>query len=164
MSAVDEGKTTETKQSGGSGGIDATANEGEGSRGENVSGVKKSITNAIREELGLPKVELPKMGNDIEELQKAKQRVDSGEANPRDIIDRILQDKNGFKNHEEVFEAQYYAHQLQVRNEELNRQISEADNGVDKLELVGKKQQLSDELDRQTEAYRIAGNTAGAAA
>ena len=164
-SSATEGKPTEEKavktdQSGGSGRI-GTTNEDKVGGGENISGVKKSVTNAIREELGLPKVELPKMGNDIEELHKAKERVDSGESNPRDIVDRILSDKNGYKNEDEVMDMQYYAHQLNIRNEELTKQIGEADNGVDKLELVGKKQQLSDELDRQTEAAQIAGSKWG---
>jgi hypothetical protein len=153
-------KTTQAEQGGGSGGSNA-ANENEGSGNENISGVKKSVTNAIREELGLPKVELPKMGNDIEELQKAKERVDNGESNPRDIVDRILSDKNGYKNEDEVMDMQYYAHQLKIRNEELTSQIGESENIVDKSELVGKKQQLSDELDRQTEAAQIAGSKWG---
>ncbi|MES2382409.1 MAG: hypothetical protein V4538_15285 [Bacteroidota bacterium] len=128
---------------------------------EKVTGIKKSITEAIRAERGLPKVELPKMGTDISNLEAAKERVDSGKSNPLDIINRILEDKNGFKNHDESFDIQYYAHQLERHNEDLNKQLSEAETPEEKAAIVGQKMQLSDKVDALTEATRIAGNTAG---
>jgi len=126
-----------------------------------VSGVKKAITTPLREALGLPAVELPKMGTDIEELQQAKQRIDSGEVNPVFMVDDILNNDRGYRNEKEVFDMQYYAHQLDAKDRELSMQMSEADNDIDKAEIANKKQLLSDEIDRQTEAARKAGNKWG---
>lgn len=142
---------------------DNTTQTGEQPEGgeEKVTGVKKSITEPLRGELGLPKVQLPKMGSDIEELQKAKERVDSGKSNPVDLVDRILTDKNAYKNEDEVMDMQYYAHQLETKNNDLREQLSRAETPEDKATISGQLQQLSDAMDRQTEASQIAGNKWG---
>ena len=130
----------------------------------NVTGIKKSITDQIRVERNLPKVDLPPMGSDIENLKSAKERVDSGVSNPRDIINNILSDKDkktGFKNHEEAFDIQYYAHQLERHSQDLSTAIHEAKTPEESADLLSKQRQLSDEMDRYTEAARIAGNNAG---
>lgn len=137
----------------------AADNSGEPPIGQ--SGVKKAITEPLRTELGLPKVDLPKMGSDSEALQKAKERIDTGEVNPRDLVNRILDNKEGYKNEDEVMDMQYYAHQIQFKTDDLVKQISEAETPESKSELSGKLQQLSDESDRQTEAALIAGNQWG---
>jgi hypothetical protein len=126
-----------------------------------VTGIKKSITEKIRTERGLPQIELPKMGSDIENLTKAKERVDAGVSNPRDIINRIIEDKTGFKNHDESYDVQYYAHQLDRHMEDLSTAVNEAPTPEAKADAIQQRQQLSDELDRFTEGARIAGNTAG---
>jgi hypothetical protein len=128
---------------------------------EKVSGVKKAVIEPLRESFQLPKIELPKMGGDIKELQEAKQRVDSGESNPRQMVDDIIKNDSGYKNEKEVFDMQYYAHQLNVKSEELSKLLAEADTDIEKADVLGKKLQLSDEIDRQTEAARIAGNKWG---
>jgi len=128
---------------------------------ERKTGVKKAITIPLREALGLPAVELPKMGKDIEELQQAKQRIDSEEVDPISMVDDILKKKRGYNDEKEVFDMQYYAHQLDAKDRELSMQMSEADNDIDKAEIANKKQLLSDEIDKQTEAARSAGNKWG---
>lgn len=139
--------------------VEPAASEGTGE--EKVTGIKKSITEAIRQERGLPQISLPKMGTDIANLEAAKERVDSGKSNPVDIINRILEDKNGFKNHEESFDIQYYAHQLERHNDNLTKQLSEAKTPEEHANILGQKMQLSDEIDNYTAAARIAGNIAG---
>jgi hypothetical protein len=128
---------------------------------ERKTGVKKAITTPLREALGLPAVELPKMGKDVEELQQAKQRIDSGDVDPISMVDDILKSDRGYKDEKEVYDMQYYAHQLDSKDKELSRQMSESDNDIDKSEIANKKQLLSDEIDRQTEAARKAGNKWG---
>lgn len=129
--------------------------------GEKLTGVKKSITEPLRTELGLPKIELPKMGSDIEGINSAKVRIDNGEVNPRDLVNRILDDKEGYRNENEVNDLQYYAHQLNAKVSELRKAHSEAETPEEKANISGQIQQLSDETDRYTEAALIAGNKWG---
>ena len=125
------------------------------------TGVKKAIVNETRAANGFPKVEFPKLNSDVDALNEAKQRIDSGEVNPQNLVDRILNNNEGYKNDGEVMDMQYYAHQLQKRNTELNEQLSEAKTPEEKLDIVNQKMQLSDLIDAQTEAALKAGNIWG---
>ena len=115
----------------------------------------------IGEELELGQIVYLSNKEDIEELEKAKNRVDSGESDPIAMVDRIISKNEGYKDENEVMDMQYYAHQLNVKEEQLSREISDAENIIDKSRLIGERQQLSDEMDRQTKAARIAGNKWG---
>jgi hypothetical protein len=128
---------------------------------ENVTGVKKAITEPLRGELGLPKVELPKMSSDIEGLQKAKERVDSGQSNPQELVNRILTEKSGYRNEDEVMDMQYYAHQLERQQQDLDQQLAESKTTDEAATIRNQKFQVSDLQDAQTEAALIAGNQWG---
>ena len=126
-----------------------------------VTGVKRAITDPTRAENNLPKVEFPKMGSDTEALNEAKKRIDSGEVNPQEMVDRILKEKGNYKNEGEVMDMQYYAHQLSKKNEELSQQLAEAKTPEEQADIRGQKLQLSDLMDAQTEAAQTAGNQWG---
>ena len=125
------------------------------------TGVKKEVTNETRAANGMPKVTFPKMSSDVEALNAAKERVDSGKVNPQEMVDRINKEKTNYKNEDEVMDMQYYAHQLQKRNTELNEQLADAETPEQKLDIVNQKMQLSDLIDAQTEAAQTAGNQWG---
>lgn len=126
--------------------------------GEKPTGVKRAVTDQVRADRNLPEVNIPAMGSDADELHAAKQRVDSGQSDPRELVNRILTKKEGYKNEDDVMDMQYYAHQLAAKETDLRTNLSQADNDLDKSHALGQLQQLSDEIDRQTEAARIAGN------
>ena len=135
---------------------------GEGTvESEKVTGVKKSITTATRAANNLPKVEFSKMRSDIVELNEAKKRIDSGESDPQKMVDRILKEKVGYASEAEVFDMQYYAHQLEKKSVELSEQAAEAKSPEEKLEITQRQLQLSDLIDAQTEAAQLAGNKWG---
>lgn len=120
------------------------------------SGIKNAISDAIRFERQLPKVDLPKMGKDVEVLAEGKRLVDSGEINPWEVVDRVLDKKEGMQPNE-AKAMQYYMHQLDAHEVGLRSKISEAETPVAKAELGGRLQQLSDEMDAATEANIISG-------
>lgn len=128
---------------------------------DKATGVKRAITDETRAANNFPKVELPKMTSDIEALQEAKDRVDKGEVNPQEMVDRIIKDKSGYKNEGEVMDMQYYAHQLERQNQELSTQLAEAKTPEQEVAITQQKLQLSDLMDAQTEAAQIAGNQWG---
>jgi hypothetical protein len=128
---------------------------------EDKSGVKKSITSETRSANGLPKVEFPKMISDVDALNAAKERVDNGEVNPQDLVDRILEKKEGYKSEDEVMDMQYYAHQLNKKSKELSEQLTDTKTPEEKLDISSKILQLSDLIDAQTEAAQTAGNQWG---
>jgi hypothetical protein len=130
----------------------------EGLPDNNVTGVKKSITNQMRGERELPKVELPKLGKDTENLHAAKERVDSDKSNPRELVKRILSDKEGYRSDEEVWDLQYHSHQLEAETKRLQEAKVNTDDVGKKAEYAAQLQQLSDEIDQFTEAAQIAGN------
>lgn len=128
---------------------------------DKFTGVKRSVTEATRTQLGLPKVEFPKMGSDLVELEAAKKRIDNGEVNPIYLVTRILTDKKGYATPQEVFDMQYFAHQLERHSDDLTQQLAEAKTPEEHATILGKKQQLSDLIDAQTEAAQLAGNIWG---
>lgn len=128
---------------------------------EKFTGVKREITDETRASNNMPKVDFPKMNSDFDALNEAKQRVDNGEVNPQEMVDRILKEKGNYKNEAEVMDMQYYAHQLQARDKQLFAELSEAKTPEEKLEVSGKILQNSDLIDAQTEAAQTAGNQWG---
>lgn len=126
-----------------------------------TTGVKKSKSNDVRAANGLPKVEFPKMTTDVKALTDAKERVDSGAVNPSEMADRILKGKSGYHNEDEVMDMQYYSHQLERKNQELEKEYQAAKTPEEKAEVLGRKLQLSDLRDAQTEAALKAGNQWG---
>lgn len=128
---------------------------------EKVTGVKREITDETRAENNMPKVDFPKMNSDFDALNEAKERVDRGKVNPQQMVDRILAEKGNYKNEGEVMDMQYYAHQLEKKNQELNTKLSEAKTPEEQAGIRGQKMQLSDLMDAQTEAAQTAGNQWG---
>jgi hypothetical protein len=126
-----------------------------------TTGVKKVKSKETRAANGLPKVTFPKMLGDTERLLAAKERVDAGQSNPAEIVNRILDKNEGYRSEDEVDDMQYYAHQLAQQSKELLSSYEEAKTPEDKAELKGKLQQLDDAVDAQTKAALTAGNKWG---
>lgn len=130
---------------------------------ENVTGIKKAITEPLRHELGLPKVEVVKMGTDSEILQKGKEMVDNGEINPREVVQRVISDKNGgIYTPEEGGAIQYYTHQLIKVEKDLREEAATAPRGSEEqLAAQQRYLQVNDELDNLSRANRINSNSWG---
>lgn len=128
------------------------AGEGDGK----TTGIKNKKSNELRGEFSLPKVEVPKLGKDIEVITEGKRLVDEGEVVPRDVVHRVLETKEGMHPNE-AKAMQYYMHQLSAHENNLREQMAEAETPEQKAEVSGKLQQLSDEIDAATAANIIAG-------
>lgn len=106
-----------------------TENNGE------VISTKKEINEAKAREFNLPSVPIPKLGSDVEEIGKAKERIDSGSSNPINIVSELLsntplEDKKISVN--DRFDMQYYMLQLKQRSTELAKQMSANDEVLTK--------------------------------
>lgn len=121
------------------------------------TGIKNQISRTERFERNLPFVEVPKLGPDSEILQEGKRLVDSGEIKPLEVVNRILEGKETGMQTAEAKAMQYYMHQLATHETDLKDQYDSADNELDKADINGQRQQLSDEMDRATDANIQAG-------
>lgn len=129
--------------------------------GGESTGIKKSITEEERAKRMLPEVKLPKLGSDDEVLQRGKENVDTGKINPRDVVDRVIKEK-GIYTPEEAGAMQYYAHQLSKEESNIKDEIESHPVGSpERAGAVNKLGQLSDEIDRMTEANRTNSNSWG---
>lgn len=124
--------------------------------GGKKTGIKNKVSNEVRSEMQLPKVEVPKLGKDNEVIQEGKRLVDEGEINPHEVVQRVLDTKQGM-HPKEAMAMQYYMHQLSAHETDLREQLSEASAPEDKATVSGKLQQLSDNIDAATSANIIAG-------
>lgn len=124
---------------------------------EKKSGIKNKISRETRGVFELPKVEVPKLGNDVEVISHGKELVDSGKINPTEVVNRILSSDSHNMSRDEAKAMQYYMHQLGRHEENLRQQISEAETPEGKADGIGQMQQLSDLYDAATEANIKAG-------
>lgn len=102
--------------------------------GEAIS-TKRVINEAKAREFNLPSVPIPKLGSDVEEIGKAKDRIDSGSSNPINIVSELLnntplEDKKISVN--DRFDMQYYMLQLKQRSNELAKQMVANDEALAK--------------------------------
>lgn len=114
------GKGTETKG-------ETTGEENE------VVSTKKSINLEKAKDFNLPEVQIPKLGTDAEEISKAKERIDTGKSNPKEIVSELLnakplEDKKISVN--DRYDMQYYMLQLKQRSNELSKAISESEKEI----------------------------------
>lgn len=106
----------------------------EGESPEIVS-TKQRINLEKANEFKLPEVPLPKLGTDTEEIGKAKERIDTGKSNPRDIVSELLNDKPLEDKKISVndrFDMQYYMLQLKQRSTELSKGIKDNEEVLSK--------------------------------
>lgn len=148
----EEIKIPNTKESEG---VTDAATDKTGEEAEGNTGIKKDITVADRTQRKLPALALPKLGTDAEVLSKAKEDVDTGRINPREVVDRVIKDK-GIFTPEEAGAVQYYKHQLVKAETDVKKEInSYPENSLERAYAVGKSGQISDEMDAVTEASRL---------
>lgn len=124
--------------------------------GDKITGIKNSISNATRFERKLPPVEVTKLGSDQEVLLEGKRLVDDGVINPIDVVNRILDTKEGMQP-DEAKAMQYYMHQLAQQDTSLRERLAGATSESDRAEINGLLRQLSDEIDAATQANIISG-------
>jgi hypothetical protein len=118
---------------------------------EKKTGIKNAISNPIRFERALPKVDIPKLGSDNEVLRQGKELVDSGKINPREVVQRINSTNEGM-HPDEAKAMQYYMHQLGAHETQLQSDLADAGTPTEKAQVNSHIQQLSDEIDAATEA------------
>ena len=113
-------------------------------------GSKKALNDKLRETLGLKPLELPKLESKSERLQAAKDLVDSGQVNPMDIIQELLDHKDDPQNAKisirDESVLQYYDLQLRAQQRELN---------VQKLDLQEQLQKEPNNEDLKEQIARI---------
>lgn len=120
------------------------------------TGIKNIISKTTRFERKLPEVEVGKLGSDQEILLEGKSLVDNNVINPLDVVNRILDTKEGMQP-DEAKAMQYYMHQLAQHETNLREQLARATNETEQAEINGQLQQLSDEVDAATQANIISG-------
>lgn len=127
--------------------------QGEGSENE---GIKKAVNIPDRGERKLQPIALQKLGEDAEVLAKGKADVDSRRIEPREVVDRVIKNNDGIYTPDEAGAMHYYGHQLRAEERSLTDEInSHKEGSPERLEAVGKMQQLSDEIDRKSQADRV---------
>jgi probable phosphoglycerate mutase len=124
--------------------------------GDKKTGIKNIISKATRFERKLPPVEVGKLGTDQEVLLEGKSLVDNSVINPIDIVNRILDTKEGMQP-DEAKAMLYYMHQLAQHDTNLRERLANATADTEKAELNEQLQQLSDEIDAATQANIISG-------
>lgn len=141
---------------------------------EKVIGVKKALDDELRNEMGLKPLDLPKTLSKQEGLERGKEIVDSGEANPIEIMNRAMDNaddpnKVAFSADDE-FAMNYYERQLAAQKKDLNKLIvdiqdlieKEPDNQYHKNDLASVTQRLLNTYDaeeRRINASQIMGNS-----
>ena len=120
------------------------------------TGIKNIISKTTRFERKLPPVEVDKLGSDQEILLQGKSLVDDNVINPVEVVNRILDTKEGMQP-DEAKAMQYYMHQLSQQDINLRERLASASNEADRSEINGQLQQLSDEVDAATQANIISG-------
>lgn len=123
------------------------------------TGIKNAISRETRLNFELPKVELPKIGTDIERINEGKKAVDSGEINPEEVVSKVLEGKGRIgMQPKEAHAMIYYTHQLGRADELLQKQQSlENLEPGERQKIISQRLQLSDLMDRATEANMLAG-------
>ena len=126
--------------------------------GEKKTGIKNAVSRESRVAFDLPKVELPKIGTDLQRIAEGKAAVDSGEINPQQVVDNVLAGKGKIGMHpKEAAAMQYYMHQLGRADDLLHQQLALDLEPTERANLVSQRQQLSDLMDAATEANMLAG-------
>lgn len=120
------------------------------------TGIKNIISKATRFERKLPPVEVDKLGSDQEILLQGKSLVDDNVINPVEVVNRILDTKEGMQP-DEAKAMQYYMHQLSQQDINLRDRLASASNEAERADINGQLQQLSDEVDAATQANIISG-------
>jgi len=118
---------------------------------EETTGIKNVISNIHRSERALPKVDVPKLGSDVDVLREGKELVDSGKIDPQKVVERINSTNEGM-HPDEAKAMQYYMHQLARHENNLTAALSESTNPVERADIGNHLQQLSDDIDAATSA------------
>lgn len=136
-------------------------------------GTKKRLNDALREEMGLQPLELPKHLTANESVVKGKELVDSGKNNPLETIAHLLDHKDdpnsAHISPEDEMGMLYYERQLSAERDNLqatkidleDRIKAEPDNEETKGDLATVTQKLLNNYDaeeRRLNASQIAGN------
>ena len=125
---------------------------------EKTTGIKNVISKESRVGLNLPEVDTPKLGLASDVLREGKELVESGKIDPLDVVNRINEKGEGMEPNE-AKAMQYYMHQLRAGEDLVRKQIADSDDPIEKANLVGKLQQISDQQDAATEANIRSGTT-----
>jgi len=136
-------------------------------------GTKKALNDALREEMGLQPLELPKHLTKDEGVVRGKELVDSGENKPLETINYVLDNKNNPNaikiSPDDEFGMIYYERQLAAERDNLNsvkidlenKVKSEPDNEEAKGDLATVTQKLLNNYDaeeRRLNASQLMGN------
>ncbi len=139
-------------------GNEPTGSEAEEKAPNKRTGIKNAVSDATRQILDLPEVQLPKIGSDMERLAEGKRLVESGEINPEEVIDKVIAGKGKIAMQPGEGQAmQYYMHQLGAAQDLIQKQLSLELEPQEKARLINQMQELNDLEDRATEANMLAG-------
>lgn len=124
---------------------------------EKRTGIKNAVSDATRDVLELPKVDVPKLGTDSQILSEGKKLVDEGTIKPQEVVSRINSTDNHNMSRDESKAMQYYMHQLGRAEDVVRENLSKDTTPEEKASNVSKLQQLRDLQDAATEANKKAG-------
>ena len=149
---TEEGVPSEAEQATGT-----TETESEQQR--KTTGTKNAITSQIRSEFNLPSLELPKLGSDAQILAEGKQLVESGEINPKDVVNDILSSKNPKIGADDEKAMLYYMYQLEQTPDLILKELADPKlSDLEKQNLESLLGQVYDDIDAATRANQIRGN------
>lgn len=117
-----------------------------------ISGIKNDISKPIRQQRKLPEVDTPKLGSDKDVLADGKRLVDSGEINPRVVVDRINSDPKSTFTPDEAKAMQYYMRQLATHDVNLRSELASATDINHQIDVRSQLGQLDDEIEAATRA------------
>lgn len=127
-----------------------------------VSGIKNVISKETRTQLNLPSITIPNLGAKTNSLLEGKRLVDSGEVNPEELVNRIINTNDKGTNTQEAQVMQYYTRQLNsAKSDVINQLAKENISATERLDLLGKLGQYDDMLDQATEANILSGGDWG---
>ena len=134
--------------------------------GENkVTGIKKAMLEKDRQDAGLPPIELPKSNKPQEQLERAKELVDSGDVDPSELETYLIgyaENPSDAKTSEaDQYILQYQRMKIEARSKEiLTERIAIEDRlKADPTDIQANMDLASNEIARQQNIYDLDRNT-----
>lgn len=127
-----------------------------------ATGIKNESVDASRQRRNIEELERHGVTNADQEVSfnRAKQLVDSGERNPRELADKITQNKDYQVSELDSFVLQYERAKLENAHKNIYKQIEEAQKKGDteaELKLIEEREKIETDLDLNDRASGVAG-------
>jgi hypothetical protein len=136
-----------------------------GTSEDKVTGIKKAMVEKDRADAGLPPIELPKSNKPQEQLERAKELVDSGEVDPSELeaylISHAENPSDAKTSESDQYVLQYQRMKIEARSKEIltERMAIEDRLKEDPTDVQANLDLASNEIARQQNIYDLDRNT-----